>query len=137
MRTSAASRTADDVDMVGPVTGAQPHAHRCTAADSPPRRHLPQIGARLGKTPQPPEDRCGDELFIGGLRRDEIAGTTVQQSCVEATRDDVGVGQQETNELDVGDNAEHRGVRQSPIQGSQRRSPIRVRNAMTLASMGS
>ena len=60
------------------------------------------------------------------LNRNEVAGTAVQQPGVEPTRDDVRIGQQKANELDVGDDAEHRGVGQSPIEGSQRRGPIRL-----------
>ena len=72
------------------------------------------------------EGRGSDELLVDGRRRDEIAGSSVQKPGVEPTGNDVGIGQQEPGELDVGDHAEHRGVGQCPIEGSQRGRPIRA-----------
>ena len=96
------------------------------AADSPPGRHLPQVGARRGEASQPIKGRGSDELFVGGRRRDEIGSAAVQKPGVEPTGDDIGIGQQKTDELDVGDHPEHRGVGQGPIEGSQRGGPIRA-----------
>ena len=114
------------MDVVGAFAGPQPDAHWHPAADSPPGRHLPQVGARRGEASQPLEDRGSDELFVGGRRRNEIARAAVQKPRVEPTGDHVGIGQQEADELDIGDHPEHRGVGQGPIEGSQRGRPIRA-----------
>ena len=68
--------------------------------------------------------RGRDHLVVAGRHGREVRGATVQQPGVEAARDDVGVGEQETQELDVGGQSEDSGVGQRGVQRSQRLRPV-------------
>ena len=65
-----------------------------------------------------------------------VAQSPVQQARVEPPGHDVGIGQQEAQEVDVGDDPEHRGLGQRAVE----RLSAAARSsawAITLASIGS
>ena len=74
--------------------------------------------------PQPPVGGRGDHLVVARRGGYEIGDPAVQQSGVQAARHHVGVGQQESQELDVGGHAQHRGVGQRAVERTQRGRPV-------------
>ena len=110
--------------MIGALAGPQPERRRRRSTDAPPRRDRPGARRLGGPGPQPPVGRSRDHLVVASRHGREVRGAPVQQPGVEATRDDVGVGEQKTQELDVGGQSEDRGVGQRDVQRSQRLRPV-------------
>ncbi len=118
------ARCAGEVDVVGALTGMQPERRRRPLAQPPARRHRPQVADRCGPAAQPLVGGRGDQLVVAVLRRNVIGCPAVQQPGVEAAGGDVGIGEQEAQELDVGGDAEHRGVGQRAVERTQRGRPV-------------
>ena len=117
-------RGADDVDVVGAIAAPQADAGRRRFADPPAGGDRPRIRTRGQPALQPAVGRGGDEQFVVRWRRGEVTGTQIEQSGVEASGGDIGVGQQEPQEFDVGAETQDGGVGQRAIQAAQRRGPV-------------
>ena len=63
--------------------------------------------------------RCGDEHAVGRGGGDVVGDARVEQAGVEAPGDDVGVGEQEAAEIDVGHDAADVRLRQGRVEASQ------------------
>ena len=111
-------------DVVGALTGMQPERRRRPLAQSPARRHRPQVAARCGPAAQPLVGRRRDQLVVAVLRRNVVGSPAVQQACVKAAGGNVRIGEQEAQELDVGGDAEHRRGRQRAVERTQRGRPV-------------
>ena len=67
--------------------------------------------------------RRNDSLVIGiGIRRGELQ--PFEQSGVEPTRDDIRVGEHESQKVDIGSHAQNRSIGQCAIECPQRAEPI-------------
>ena len=66
------ARCADQVHVVGALTGMQPERRRRPLPHSPARRHLPQVADRCGPAAQPLVGRRGDQLVVAVLRRNVV-----------------------------------------------------------------
>ena len=77
---------------------------------------LPRVGLCAARASaaasgtRPRRSNCASEA----LGRDVVLEPSVEQAGVEVAGDDVGVGEQEARELDVGDHAEHTRCRRAP-----------------------
>ena len=121
------ARCAGEVDVVGALARMQPERRRRPLPQPPARRHLPQVADRNGPAAQPLVGRRGDQLVVAVLRRGVVGCSAVQQSGVEPAGRNVGIGEQEAQEADVGGDAEHRGVGQRAVERAQRGRPVRPR----------
>ena len=126
-----------EMHVVGAVAGVQPDVvgARCPIRQPDGTSHrlpapVPASCAAIGRPPRRSARRHRR------LRGGEVRRPAVEQAGVQPARDDVGIGQQEAQELDVGRHAEHGGVGQRAVERAQRRARSAAW-AMTLASIGS